>query len=238
MRSHPGFSHRSAYCRRPPGAQVVTTSPAIITADTKNIVITFHADWGNRGMAGLPASTADTPTPVSSHRNRLHPTTGLSHQPGPTTPRNTNSRRKAPAHGPSTYQISGNTTGVPAGVEIKNMVFVFRDAAGSDSPGKDNQRWRHITDGIPVRISGTRHATVSPTATRNRGATPRPTALLQYSASRHPKKTWCGSLAPGMISPSYPTSRCTIPTSTAFDTSGYYCPLNFFERLKIRADSC
>ena len=34
-------------------SQVVTTVPEIITPETKNVVITFHADWGNRGMAGL-----------------------------------------------------------------------------------------------------------------------------------------------------------------------------------------
>jgi len=39
-------------------AQVVTTQPEVITQDTKNVVITFHADWGNRGMVGLSSSAA------------------------------------------------------------------------------------------------------------------------------------------------------------------------------------
>lgn len=38
-------------------AQVVTTTPPIVQADTKNIVITFHADEGNRGLAGVTSAT-------------------------------------------------------------------------------------------------------------------------------------------------------------------------------------
>lgn len=37
-------------------AQVITTNPAVVTESTKNLTITFHADWGNRGMAGLASS--------------------------------------------------------------------------------------------------------------------------------------------------------------------------------------
>lgn len=36
--------------------QVVTTSPAVLTPDSKNVVITFHADWGSQGLMNLPAS--------------------------------------------------------------------------------------------------------------------------------------------------------------------------------------
>ena len=118
------------------GAQVVTTSPAIITADTKNIVITFHADWGNRGMAGLPASTA-----VYAHTGLI---TSQSATPddwtfAPTWPDNS-AKYKLKAEGSGTWTLDipdiRQYYGVPAGVEIKNMVFVFRDAAGSDSQGK------------------------------------------------------------------------------------------------------
>lgn len=38
-------------------AQVVTTSPAIVQTDSKNIVITFHADQGNKGLMGATSST-------------------------------------------------------------------------------------------------------------------------------------------------------------------------------------
>ncbi|MDE6121739.1 MAG: hypothetical protein K2F76_00720, partial [Duncaniella dubosii] len=38
-------------------AQSITTSPAIITEDSKDIVITFHSDGGNRGLVGASAST-------------------------------------------------------------------------------------------------------------------------------------------------------------------------------------
>lgn len=37
-------------------AQVITTNPAVVTESTKNLTITFHADWGNRGMAGLASN--------------------------------------------------------------------------------------------------------------------------------------------------------------------------------------
>ncbi len=39
-------------------AQVVTTSPAIIQEDSRDIVITFHADQGNKGLAGLTEKDA------------------------------------------------------------------------------------------------------------------------------------------------------------------------------------
>lgn len=38
-------------------AQVVTTNPEVITESSKNIVITFHADWGTAGLAGSPSTT-------------------------------------------------------------------------------------------------------------------------------------------------------------------------------------
>ncbi|MCM1518041.1 MAG: alpha-amylase family glycosyl hydrolase [Pseudoflavonifractor sp.] len=37
--------------------QVVTTSPAIVQTDSKDIVITFHADEGNKALAGVTADT-------------------------------------------------------------------------------------------------------------------------------------------------------------------------------------
>ncbi|MDE6073284.1 MAG: hypothetical protein K2F80_01630, partial [Muribaculaceae bacterium] len=35
-------------------AQIVTTSPAILQLQSRDIVITFHADQGNKGLANLP----------------------------------------------------------------------------------------------------------------------------------------------------------------------------------------
>ena len=37
-------------------AQVVTTSPALVQTDSKNIVVTFHADRGNKGLMGLKST--------------------------------------------------------------------------------------------------------------------------------------------------------------------------------------
>lgn len=39
-------------------AQVVTTSPAVIQENSRDIVITFHADQGNKGLAGLTEKDA------------------------------------------------------------------------------------------------------------------------------------------------------------------------------------
>lgn len=38
-------------------AQVVTTSPEIVQTDSRNIVITYHADQGDRGLEGLTANS-------------------------------------------------------------------------------------------------------------------------------------------------------------------------------------
>lgn len=38
-------------------AQSITTSPAILTEDSKDVVITFHTDGGNRGLSGATSST-------------------------------------------------------------------------------------------------------------------------------------------------------------------------------------
>jgi len=46
----------------PTMAQVVTTTPAIITRSSKDIVITFQADGGNKGLMGVTSST-----PVYAH---------------------------------------------------------------------------------------------------------------------------------------------------------------------------
>ncbi len=37
-------------------AQVVTTTPAVLTPDSKDVIITFHADWGSQGLMDLPQS--------------------------------------------------------------------------------------------------------------------------------------------------------------------------------------
>ena len=38
-------------------AQVVTTVPDPLQEDSGNVVVYFHADEGNKGLAGLPADT-------------------------------------------------------------------------------------------------------------------------------------------------------------------------------------
>ena len=54
----------------PAASQTVTTTPATVTRSATGIVITFHADGGNKGLMGV-AST----TPVYAHTGVI---TGLS----------------------------------------------------------------------------------------------------------------------------------------------------------------
>ncbi|MGM9821585.1 MAG: alpha-amylase family glycosyl hydrolase [Muribaculaceae bacterium] len=37
-------------------AQVVTTEPALLTTETEDVTIYFHADWGSQGLKNLPAT--------------------------------------------------------------------------------------------------------------------------------------------------------------------------------------
>lgn len=45
-------------------AQVVTTQPEVITQDTKNVVITFHADWATAAWSASHRRPPSTPIPA------------------------------------------------------------------------------------------------------------------------------------------------------------------------------
>ena len=45
-------------------AQVVTTDPSIVQQSSAPVTITFHADRGNRGLAGLTSTTRYMPIPA------------------------------------------------------------------------------------------------------------------------------------------------------------------------------
>lgn len=112
-------------------AQVVTTDPAIVQTDSKGIVITYHADQGNKGLEGLTAST-----PIYAHTGVI---TNLSSS--------QSDWKYAPSWGDNSSKykltyVSANTWtltipdinsyyGVAAGETVEQLTFVFRNADGS-----------------------------------------------------------------------------------------------------------
>ena len=112
-------------------AQIVTTAPPIVQVDSKNIVITYHADQGNRALMGLP-STAE----IYVHTGVI---TNLS--------TNDSDWRYAPEWGDnsSKYQlkwVADNTWqitipsidsfyGISDGETVSKLCFVFRTADNS-----------------------------------------------------------------------------------------------------------
>ena len=114
------------------GAQAVTTSPVTVTQNSENIVVTYHADGGNRGLIGLDGSAQ-----VYAH-------TGLitSKSTSPTdwryaTSWTTNDPKfKMTYAGQDTWTLTipavRSFYGVSDAAEtVKKMVFVFRTADGS-----------------------------------------------------------------------------------------------------------
>ena len=106
----------------------VTTSPAIVQEDTQDLVIYFHANQGNKGLANLPASTQIyahtgvlTSTSTSDSDWKYAPTWG------------DNSEKyllKYESENLYSLYIGNIRTyyGVPANVTIKKLAFVFRTA--------------------------------------------------------------------------------------------------------------
>lgn len=117
-------------------AQVVTTQPAIVQRSSANIVITYHADRGNRGLAGVAP-----PTEVYAHTGVI--LAGSDQwQNAPTWGDNAAKYRMAYA-GPDTWTLTipsiksyyGLTDAQAA--EVEKLSFVFRTADNSKE-GKDN----------------------------------------------------------------------------------------------------
>lgn len=122
-------------------AQVVTTQPAVVQTDSHDIIITFHADRGNKGLMGVGKNT------------KVYAHTGV------ITNKSTSSSdwKYAPKWGDNSpkYEltwVSANTWtltipdintyyGVPAGETVKQLAFVFRTAdnskEGKAEGGKD-----------------------------------------------------------------------------------------------------
>lgn len=129
-------------------AQVVTTSPAIVQQSTGNIVITYHADRGNKGLMGIKP-----PTKVYAHTGVI---TNLSEGPS--------DWKYAPTWGTNTpkYEMKWETTntwtltipsidsyyGVSAGEIVEKLAFVFRTANGS-AEGKTESGGDIFVDVLP-----------------------------------------------------------------------------------------
>lgn len=113
-------------------AQVVTTSPEVLTPDSKNVVITFHADWGSLGLKDLPASDE-----VYAHTGVI---TNLS--------KSASDWRYAPAWGTNSEKYQLKRTGdnlytltigdmreyygiTDPDEKIERLAFVFRNKTGS-----------------------------------------------------------------------------------------------------------
>lgn len=118
--------------------QVVTTSPAIVQTDSKNIVVTFHADRGNKGLAGLGATSkiyahtgVITNTSASTSDWQYAPSWG-----------DNSAKYELKYAGPDTWTLSipdiNSYYGIPAGVTVEKLAFVFRNADSSREGKTEN----------------------------------------------------------------------------------------------------
>lgn len=111
--------------------QIVTTSPAIVQTDSRNIVITFHADQGNKGLMGLGASSkvyAHTGVITSESAN-------LGDWKYAPTWLDNSAKYEMTWAGENTWTLTipsiDSYYGVKAGETVKKLMFVFRNATGS-----------------------------------------------------------------------------------------------------------
>lgn len=111
--------------------QIVTTSPAIVQTDSKNIVITYHADEGNKGLAGLTATSK-----VYAHTGVI---TSESSGPGDWKHApdwlDNSSKYEMTYAGADTWTLTipdlASYYGLSAGETVDKLMFVFRNATGS-----------------------------------------------------------------------------------------------------------
>lgn len=109
-------------------AQIVTTSPKIVQCSSVPITITFHADRGNKGLAGLTAST-----PVYAHTGvMLKGSEEWSHAPAWL---DNSAKYKMTYVSANSWQLTIPSIkeyyGLTAGEEPVKLAFVFRNATGS-----------------------------------------------------------------------------------------------------------
>lgn len=112
-------------------AQVVTTTPAIVQTDSKNIVITFHADEGNRGLASATSSTK-----VYAHTGVItSESTGSGDWKYAPTWLDNSAKYELTYVSPQTWSLTipsiESYYGVKAGETVEALMFVFRNATGT-----------------------------------------------------------------------------------------------------------
>lgn len=134
-------------------AQVVTTSPVIVQQSSSNIVITFHADKGNKGLAGLSSSTA-----VYAHTGViLEGSDEWSYAP---TWGDNSAKYKMTYKSANTYTLTipsiASYYGIPTGKKVAKLAFVFRNSNGSKE-GKTAEGGDIFVevelDGLAVKLS-------------------------------------------------------------------------------------
>lgn len=119
-----------AYCFAE--AQIVTTAPSPVQTDSRNIVITFHADRGNKGLAGLgPSDAVYAHTGVITNQSK----NDNDWQYAPAWLDNS-SKYKLKYSGPDTWELEipdiRSYYGITAeSVVVRKLMLVFRNADGS-----------------------------------------------------------------------------------------------------------
>ena len=131
-------------------AQVVTTSPDVLQSSSRNIVITFHADRGNRGLEGVAP-----PTKVYAHTGVItNLSTGASDWKYAPAWGTNSEKYEMDYAGVNTWTLTirdiNTYYGVPATETVRDLAFVFRTA--------DNSREGKTADGgdifVPVYPDG------------------------------------------------------------------------------------
>lgn len=119
-------------------AQIVTTQPAIVQVDSKNIVITYHADQGNKGLQGLTSAT-----PVYAHTGVItSESANLGDWKHAPTWLDNSAKYKMTYAGANTWTLTipsiDTYYNISAGEVVEKLMFVFRTATGSQE-GKTAQ---------------------------------------------------------------------------------------------------
>lgn len=109
-------------------AQLITTSPTIVQRSSNPIVITFHADQGNKGLMGLTSST-----PVYAHTGIIRKgSTKWEYAPQWL---DNSAKYKLSYVSANTWQLTipgiNEYYGITNAVEVEKLAFVFRNANGS-----------------------------------------------------------------------------------------------------------
>lgn len=112
-------------------AQSITTDPAIVTEDTKDIVITFHSDGGNRGLADATASTG-----IYAHTGVITNLSNGTWVYAPASWGDNSEKYKLTYTGPFTWELKipdiRSYYGITNSSEkVEKLAFVFRNADSS-----------------------------------------------------------------------------------------------------------